>query len=250
MIPHPGFGVDGFANRPEHAQRRLVVLGHLLRPVAHERADGRRRGVENVDLVALHHVPVPAVVGVHGRRLEHDSRRAVEQGAVHDVAVPGDPADIGGTPEQIVGDILALLRSEQQVVGQRRPQQIPAGGVQHALGLAGRSRGVEDEQRVFRLHRFAGAIGCDVGRKFVVPVVAAGGHRHLAPGMAQHQHSLDRNLVERGIDIGFERNGLARPKALICRDDHTTTRVIDAVFQRFRRVRQRLYCFLLYGCRY
>jgi hypothetical protein len=33
-------------------------------------------------------------------------------------------------------------------VRHRRIDEIAAGGVQHALGLAGRARGVEDEQRI------------------------------------------------------------------------------------------------------
>ena len=45
------------------------------------------------------------------------------------------------------------------LVGDRGVQQIAAGGVQHALGLAGGAGGIEDEQRVFGAHVFGRAIG-------------------------------------------------------------------------------------------
>ena len=80
--------------------------------------------------------------------LEHQRRRAVRERAVHDVGVAGDPADVGRAPVD-----LAVAIVEDLLVGQRRIDQVAAGGVQHALGLAGRAGGVEDEQRVLGAHR-------------------------------------------------------------------------------------------------
>jgi hypothetical protein len=61
-----------------------------------------RRGVEIVTPV-VDDLPVAAGVGVGGHALEHDGRRAVGQRAVDDVAVAGDPADVGGAEEDVVG---------------------------------------------------------------------------------------------------------------------------------------------------
>ena len=82
--------------------------------------------------------------------------------------MPGDPADIRRAPPDVAG---AVIKAE--FVRQARPEQIAAGGVEHALGLAGAARGVEDEQRVFRAHHFG------LGRRrrrwprFMIPDIAA-----------------------------------------------------------------------------
>ena len=84
--------------------------------------------------------------GVFGRALVHHRRGPVGQRPVDDVAVPGDPADVGGAPV----DALARLVVEHDVVGVRGLGEVAAGGVQDALRLPGGARGVEDEQRVAR----------------------------------------------------------------------------------------------------
>jgi hypothetical protein len=50
VIPAPGLRVDGLAHGAEHAQRRAVVLRHMLRAGAHQAANQRRRRVELLDL--------------------------------------------------------------------------------------------------------------------------------------------------------------------------------------------------------
>ena len=72
--------------------------------------------------------------GIVGHAFEHQGGGAVGQRAIDDIAVAGDPADIGGAPIDI-----ALVVIEHILMGPGRPQQIAAGGVQHALGFAGRA---------------------------------------------------------------------------------------------------------------
>ena len=55
-----------------------------------------------------------------------------------------------------------------------RVEQVATGGVHDALGLARGAGGVEDEERIFRVHLFARAVGGDVG----------GGHLVLEPDVA------------------------------------------------------------------
>ena len=93
------------------------------------------------------------IVGIVGNALEHQRRRAVGERAVDDVAVAGDPADVGGAPVDV-----AVVVVEDVLVRHRGEDEIAAGGVHDALRRAGRAGGVEDEQRVFRVHRLGRAI--------------------------------------------------------------------------------------------
>ena len=147
VIPLPGFRIDRLADRAEQAQRLARGLLHRLVAALHQRADRGRRGVEDVDLVLVDDVPEPRIVGVVRHALEHQRGRAVGERAVEDVAVAGDPADVGGAPVDV-----AVVIVEHVLMRHRGEHQIAAGGVQHALGLAGRARRIEDEQRILGVH--------------------------------------------------------------------------------------------------
>src|SRR5260221_8007733 len=91
--------------------------------------------------------------------------------------MPWPPADIGGTPEQII-----RLGVESPLHGQRGPQQIAAGRMLDSLGLAGRPGGIEDEQGVFRIHPLGFADFTLRGFKLMPPMVTAGSHIYLVAG--------------------------------------------------------------------
>ncbi len=131
VVPLPGLGVDRLADRAEKAERLPRGLRH--RPVAgaHQRADRGRRGVEDVDLVLVDHLPEPAGGRVVGDALEHQRRRAVRERPVDDVGVAGHPADVGGAPVDV-----AVVIVEDELVGERGVDQVAAGGVEHALRLS------------------------------------------------------------------------------------------------------------------
>ena len=132
MIPFPRFRIDRFADRAEQPQRRAAGL--LDRPFAraHQRADRGRRGVEDVDLVLVDDLPKPRHRRIIRNALEHQRGRAVGERAVDDVAVAGDPADIGGAPVNI-----AVVIVEDILMRHRRENEIAAGGVNDALGSTG-----------------------------------------------------------------------------------------------------------------
>ncbi len=153
VIPFPGLGIDRLADRAEQPQGRAARLLHRLFAGAHQRADRGRRGVEDVDLVLVDDFPEAAHRRIVRNALEHQRRRAVGERAVDDVAVAGHPADVGGAPVDV-----AVVIVEDVLVGHRREDEIAAGGVQDALGRAGRARGVEDEQRVLGVHRLGRAM--------------------------------------------------------------------------------------------
>src|SRR5690606_40734476 len=64
---------------------------------------------------------------------------AVLQWPIDDVAVSGNPPDVGRAPEHLAGAIV-----EDPLEGQRGPHGITASGVQYALRLSSRSGRIED----------------------------------------------------------------------------------------------------------
>ncbi len=96
--------------------------------------------VENRRIVLLDHVPEAAGVRVGRDAFEHDLRRAGGQRAVRNIRVTGDPANVGGTPEDV-----GRLDVEGPFHREHRPQQVAAGRMLHAFRGAGGAGCVEDE---------------------------------------------------------------------------------------------------------
>ena len=94
--------------------------------------------------VALEHLPPDVLVRVVRRALVHHRGGAVGERPVDDVGVPGDPADVGRAPV----DVLLGLEVEDDLVRVGDAGQVAAGRVEDALRLRRRARRVEDEQRV------------------------------------------------------------------------------------------------------
>ena len=167
VIPFPGFGIDRLADRAEQPQRGARGLLHRRIAGLHQGADRGRRGVEDVDLVLVDDLPEPRHRRIIRHAFEHQRGGAVRERPIDDVAVAGDPADVGGAPIDV-----AVVIVEDVLVRHRRIDQIAGGGVQHALRLAGRARRVEDEQRILRVHLRARALRGDHVLGLVVPNVA------------------------------------------------------------------------------
>ncbi len=237
VVPHPGLGVDGLAHAAQDAQARQVGAGRVHRLVGFgrldERADGRGRGVEDRDLVALDHLPEAAGVRVGGNALEHDLRGAGGERAVGHVGVAGDPADVGRAPEDVL-----RLQVEGPVHGELGPQEVAARGMLHALGLAGRTAGVEDEERMLRADRHGRALGALAGQGLVEGLVAA---RHHVAGRGralEDEDAADRFAAAHGdafIDDGLERQFLAAAHLVVGGDHGHRARVDDALLQRLGR---------------
>ncbi len=143
----------------------------------------------------------------------------------------GDPADVGGAPVDV-----AVVIVEHVLMRHRREHEIAARGVQHALGLAGGARRIENEQRVFRVHVLDRAFGRHHLGGFVVPEVARRVHIDGSAGALDHDHPVDAAaLFDRGIDIGFQRNLPAAAQALVGGDDDLGLAVGDALREAVRR---------------
>ena len=96
----------------------------------HQAADGGGGGVELGDAVLGDDLPEATGVGIGGDAFEHQGGGAVGEGAVDDIAVAGDPADIGGAPEDV-----AVVVIEGDLMGQGGIDEVACGGVDNALGL-------------------------------------------------------------------------------------------------------------------
>ncbi|MNE34147.1 hypothetical protein D3C80_1278570 [compost metagenome] len=143
----------------------------------------------------------------------------------------GHPANIGSAPEH-----LALAVIEHGLEGQRRLQQVTRGGVQHALGFASAAGGVEDEQRVFGIHRLGWALVTYRFDCFVVPDIAAFTPVDLATGALDHHHRTDIRATEQGlVDVVLQRHALAAANTLVGGDQCAAIGVENPVAQRIRR---------------
>ena len=154
----------------------------------HAGADRGRRRVEDGHLVALDDVPPDVLVRVVRGALVHDAGGAVGEGAVDDVGVAGDPADVGAAPE----DVRLRLQVEDVAVGEGDADEVAAGGVQDALGLRGRAGGVEDEERVLGVEGLGRALGVGLLHLLAEPDVAAILHLAVGAGGLDDEDRLDR----------------------------------------------------------
>ena len=154
VVPLPGFGVDGLADGAEQAQATQVVPFHPIVAIAHEAADGGRRGIEDADAVFGDHAPVAIWCRVGGRPLVEEARRAQDERRVDDVGMAGDPAGVGRAPPAVF-----LFHIEDPAQRGGGIDLIAAVGMEDAFGLAGRAAGIEDEERVFGVHDFRFGVG-------------------------------------------------------------------------------------------
>src|SRR3546814_12585285 len=85
-----------------------------------------------LDIVLVADLPEAAGVGVVRYALEKNRRGAVGQRPVADVALSGDPADIGGAPVDLTGSVV-----EDVLMRHRHEHHVAAGRVPHSqLGSA------------------------------------------------------------------------------------------------------------------
>ena len=206
------------------------MLGRVLRPPLHVRPNRRRRGVEDRDAVALDDVPPAVLVGEVGRPLVEDGRGAVRQRAVDDVAVAGDPADVGRTPV----DVLLGPQVEDQRVRRRDADEIAPRRVRDPFRLRRRAGRVHQEEQVLGVHRLRRAGGRVVGDVEVVqPVVAPFLHRHVVAGAADDEALPDPGRVRhRRVRGLLQRDRAAAPPGLVLSDQDLAAHVVRAVGER------------------
>ncbi|SAG08534.1 Uncharacterised protein [Enterobacter hormaechei] len=231
-VPLPGFRVDRLAHGAEDAQGRAVGPFDGFIAFRHQRADRRWRGVENVDLMLINHL-------AHTRRgrpvryaFKHQRRCAAGQRAVQQVAMTGDPAHVGGTPVDVAGMVV-----EDVFKGGGRINQIAAGGMQHAFRLTGGAGGIQDKQRIFRVHLFRLMLVARVFNQIAPPQVAPLVPVDFAARALEDNDVVDGFYVrvfQRFINVFLQRDTAPGAHALVSGDHQLRVRVNNAPGNRFR----------------
>ncbi len=152
-------GRDRLGAEGRGLQRRHVEGGHVFGAgrVGHHRFQKGRAGLEHRRALALDDRGKTPGVRKQGRALVHDRGDAERQRRGDQIALAGDPAGIGDHIQTILG-----RGAEDRAHRMGDAGQPAAVGMHHALGLARRARGVDDEQRPVGGHgerRMAGAQG-------------------------------------------------------------------------------------------
>ena len=203
-VPLPRFRVNWLAHGTENAQRRTVGAFDRFIAFRHQRANRRGRGIENIDLMLVHHLRHT------GRRrpvryaFKHQRGRAAGQRAVQQITVSGNPTHISGAPVDIARMIIKDIFK-----GQRRIHQITAGSMQHAFRLPGRPGGVENKQRIFGVHLFRLVLIAGLLNQVVPPQVAPFLPVDFSASTLQYHHMLyagDVRVFQRVINVFLQRN--------------------------------------------
>ncbi len=178
-IPFPGLGVDGLSHRSQQAQRLTRCSANRSLTLSHQRADGCRGGIKNRYIMRVTHLPETRRIGIGWHAFEHHRRRAIRERTIDDIGVPCDPTNISRAPVNVV-----FFQIEDIFVGHGRPDEIATRRVKDAFGLSCRAAGVENEKRIFRLHRLWRAIVGDCLYGFIQPDITASCHVHLTACVA------------------------------------------------------------------
>ena len=108
--------------------------------------------------------------------------------------------------------------------------------MQHTLWFSRRSRGVEDEHRIFGVQFLGFAVGRLPIEQFVVPDVPLIVPIDIAVGALEHHAMLDRRAGFQGrVGVCLERDLAAAAHALVRRDDQIGIAVLDTPGQGVRR---------------
>ncbi len=229
VIPFPGRGIDGLADGAEKAQARHIVRIGPLIALADEGAYGGGGGIEDVDAVFFDEAPEAVGLGEIGRAFVHHSGGAGGERAVQNIAVSGDPADIGGAPVGVF-----LVQVEDPLHGHVGLQEISGGGVDDAFGLAGGAGGVEHVEGMLAVQLFGGTDFTDTLIEIVPPVVAAFQHGNGAAGAFVDDDVADgRAIDERFVHGVFEADFLAAAPGAVAGDDDLGFEVLYAGFESF-----------------
>ena len=195
-----------------------------------QHANGRGRGVEDVDIQALGDSPYSSGIGEGRHAFVKDTGSGQGQRTVNDIGVTRDPADVGHAPVHVFGmNVLDVLGSAGHI------GEVAASAVLAAFGLSGASAGVHKKQRRFRIHRngrhdFTHVFGEDLVNPDVAPF-----HKRRSGGIPTGVPPPNQDLVhvlafllgdfQRNLGGSFVVNHLAIAIVTIHRDQNTAARI-------------------------
>ena len=202
----------------------FVALGSL-----DQGTDGRGCGVENRALVALNHLPEASGIRVRRHAFKDDLCRTGSQWTVGHIGMAGDPADVCRAPEHVGG-----FQIECPVHRELGPQQVAASRVLHTLGFAGRTRRIQNEQRVLGSHGNRCTLDALAGQRLGKGLVAACHHVARRLRALVHIYILDGLAATHGqafVHDGFEWQLLTAAHLEIGRDNGHGASINDAFLQ-------------------
>ena len=223
-------GLIGSPTEPSRRRDSAAGSFHRLLARAHKGANGGGSGVENIDIMLVDDVPEARRVGEVRHAFEHQRRRAIGQRPIDDIAVARHPADIRRAPVDV-----ALAVIEDGLMSQGRVHEITAGRVQHALGFAGRTRRIENEQGIFGVHFGVRAVGRNRLPLVFVIKIASRLHLHIGAGAGDDEDGFRRRFLQRRVHIRLERNAATAAQALVGGDNDVRLRILDPAGQRLGR---------------
>ncbi|CCJ90048.1 hypothetical protein BN132_1976 [Cronobacter turicensis 564] len=232
-VPLPRLRVNRLADGTKNAQRRTVSPVDSLIAFRHQRANGRRRGIKNIDLVLVHHLRHTVGGGPVRHAFKHQRGGAAGERSVQQITVAGHPAHIRRAPVDIAR---MVVEGVQERGG--RIDQITAGGVQHAFRFTGRAGGIENKQRIFGVHFHRLMMRAGFFDQLVPPEIAPFMPFGIPAGAFKHHHMFhagDARVFQRVIDIFLKRNRTAGAHAFIGGDNETRAGVDNAPGDGLRR---------------
>src|SRR6266478_9900990 len=122
------------------------MFRHPIVAPANESADCCRSGVKNVDSIFFDDFPEAIGLGPVRGPLVHNSRRTIRQRTINDIAVAGNPADVGGAPKNVF-----ITNVEDILHGRVNTDEITTSGMQDPLRLPGGTAGIEKIKRMFAI---------------------------------------------------------------------------------------------------
>ena len=166
------------------------------------------------------------------RSFVHDDRCTGRERPVSDITVPGDPTDIRRAPKHI-----GRLQIEDPKIGELSAEQVSRTRVLDTFGLAGRSGGVEQKERMLCIDPARRAIRRHACDEFVPPMIAPRLHWHRRTGSSQHDDIAHAcaTLSKRLVGRRFQLDDIAAAPPTIGGNHADCTRIFDAIFERDRR---------------
>lgn len=230
VVPLPDLGSNRLANRAKDTQAAHVTLDEIVTG-ALQQTQGGGSDVKLSNLVLGNNIPVAREVGVGGSALENNSGHTKHERSVDNVGVACNPTHIA-TAEVTI----AVVEIKNVLAGDSGTEQVASGAVQNTLGLASRTRGIQEEERILRVHGLGSNVAGPLLNLLVPPDIAALLHGYISASALEHKTVGNvRALLESVVDNLLGANDFAATLALVGGDDNLGVGVVDTVTERVGR---------------
>src|SRR5205809_978520 len=184
--PEPRIRIPGLSRGAENAQGRKVMLLCGSAAVTHETANQSRRDAENTHPMALDERPQT----IRPRKIQSSlvkNHRRAEKGCTKNFPRPHHPSHVRHPVKHV---LLSDIEAKQHVL--RGLDRKTAVRVKRPFRPSGRSRGVNDHQRIFSVGPFRFRLIALLPDLFMPPPVATPSPRNRNPNPPKNEHTHDR----------------------------------------------------------